>query len=55
MRKPKVPPLVYPFTYEEWLAHPSTIPKLKWIKKVCDKMRNDAKKGKQLTINFEDL
>jgi len=25
-------PLKYPFTYEQWLKHPSTKPKLKWIK-----------------------
>jgi len=48
----KVKPLVYPFTYEEWLAHPSTKPKLKWIKRVCDKMRLEAKNGKQLKIDL---
>lgn len=44
-------PLVYPFTYEEWLAHSSTKPKLKWCKKmgkIIDKMRE----SKQLKLNL---
>lgn len=48
----KIKPLVYPFHFEEWLAHPSTKPKLKWIKSVCDKIRLEEKNGKQLTLNL---
>ena len=48
----KVKPLVYPFTYEQWLSHPNTKPKLKWIKKVCDKIRKDKKYGKQQILNL---
>ena len=36
----KMKPLIYPFTYEQWLAHPSTKPKLKWIKEVCKEINN---------------
>jgi hypothetical protein len=49
---PKVKPLVYPFTFKEWVNHHSTKPKLKWIKKVCDKIRKEKKHGKQLKIKF---
>ncbi len=35
----RVKPLKYPFTFEEWLNHTSTKPKLKWIKKVCQEMK----------------
>lgn len=31
--------LQYPFTFEEWLNHKSTIPKIKWIKKVVADMK----------------
>jgi hypothetical protein len=48
----KVKPLTYPFTFEEWVSHPSTKPKLKWIKKVCDEIRLEEKHGKQLKIKF---
>lgn len=44
--------LIYPFTYDEWLDHPSTKPKLKWIKKVCDKIRLEKKHGKQLELTI---
>lgn len=40
--------LKYPFTYEEWLSHPSTQPALKMIKELCEEMRNEKKYGKQL-------
>ena len=43
---------VYPFTYEEWLNHPSTKPKLEWIKSVCDRIRSEEKNGKQLKLNL---
>lgn len=45
-------PLKYPFTFEEWLKHPSTKPKLKWIQKVCRKIESEKKNGKQLTLNL---
>jgi len=45
-------PLVYPFTYEEWLKHPSTKPKLKWCKEVAKKMENDKKYGTQTTLKL---
>ena len=32
-------PLKYPFTFEEWLAHPSTKPKLAWCKKIANEMK----------------
>ena len=34
----KIKSLVYPFTYEEWLSHPSTKPKLKWCKEMGAKI-----------------
>jgi len=43
-------PLIYPFTYEEWLKHPSTKPKLKWCKKVGAEIDNERKHGKQLKL-----
>lgn len=45
-------PLIYPFTYEQWLNHPKTKPKLNWIKNVCDEMRNNKKYGKQLEMKL---
>lgn len=45
-------PLKYPFTYEQWLKHPSTKPKIKWCKEIGDKIKNEKKFGKQLDINF---
>ena len=45
-------PLSHPFTYEEWLKHPSTKPKLKWIKKECDERRFERKYGKQLGMKL---
>lgn len=44
-------PLVYPFTYEEWLAHPSTKPKLKWCKKMGKEL-DKVRKTKQLKLNL---
>lgn len=38
--------LKYPFTFEEWLNHKSTIPKLKWIKKISEQIKNDSKQLK---------
>jgi hypothetical protein len=49
----KVPPLVYPFTYEEWLADPSTKKKLKIIKKICERWRKEDANGKQLTLDLK--
>jgi hypothetical protein len=43
-------PLIYPFTYKEWLKHPSTKPKLKMIKEDWKRWR---KFENQLEINFE--
>ncbi len=40
---PKTKPLIYPFTYGEWLSHPSSKPKIAWCKKVgskIDKLKN---------------
>jgi len=45
-------PLKYPFTYEEWLSHPSTKPKLKWIKDTCNRWRKEEKFGKQLELKL---
>lgn len=44
--------LKYPFTYEEWLAHPSTKPKLKAIKEDCDRWRIEKKNGEQLELSI---
>ena len=44
--------LIYPFTYEEWLKHPSTKAKLIWIKKECEEMRNKKKYGIQFKFKF---
>lgn len=41
-------PLKYPFTYEQWLKHPSTKPKLKWCKEVA----KEIKYGKQQTLEL---
>jgi len=45
-------PLVYPFTFKQWLLHPSTKPKLKQIKKDCDKWRNEEKYGIQTELQL---
>ena len=45
-------PLIYPFTYEQWLAHPSTKPKIKWCKEVAKKIGDAKKYGQQLIINL---
>lgn len=45
-------PLVYPFSYDEWLAHPSSKPKLKWIKKVCDEIKLEKNHGIQLELTI---
>lgn len=44
-------PLIYPFTFEQWKAHPSTKPKLKWCKMVGDKIDLE-RKCKQLKLIF---
>lgn len=49
----KVSPLQYPFTYQEWLDHPSTKPKLKWIRETCVRWREEVRVGKQLKIQFK--
>lgn len=41
-------PLKYPFTYEQWLKHPSTKPKLKWCKEVAQKIKH----GKQQKLEL---
>jgi hypothetical protein len=48
----KVKPLVYPYTYEEWLAHQSTKPKLKWCKETGATIDAQKKYGTQLTIKL---
>jgi hypothetical protein len=40
--------LTYPFTFEQWLQHKSTKPKLKWIKELAKEINK-----KQLELNFE--
>lgn len=45
-------PLVYPFTFEQWLAHPFTKPKLKFCKEVAKKIDDAKKYGQQLSINI---
>jgi hypothetical protein len=42
--------LKYPFSYDEWLAHPSTKPKLKAIKEDCERWRIEKKNGEQLEL-----
>lgn len=49
---PKLKPLSYPFTYEQWLSHPSTKPKLKWCKKVGAKINSQIKYGVQQTLKL---
>lgn len=44
--------LVYPFTFEEWLNHPSTKPKLKWCKEIAQQIYSIRKNGKQLKLNL---
>ena len=48
----KTKQLVYPFTYEEWLSHPSTKPKLKWCKEMGAKIDLQRKYGTQQTLNL---
>lgn len=43
-------PLIYPFTYEQWLSHPRTKKALKQIKIDCENRRNEKKYGKQETL-----
>lgn len=54
MASTKIPPLVYPFTFEEWKAHPDTQHALKWIKKIAEEIRNMPKEkpsaGVQLNL-----
>jgi hypothetical protein len=49
---PKVPPLIYQFTFEEWVNHPSTKPKLKWCKKVGAEIRKMRLQPKQFKLNL---
>ena len=44
--------LKYPFTYEEWLKHPTTKPKLKWINETCDRWRLEKKYGEQSKLEL---
>lgn len=48
----KVPPLIYPFTFEEWVNHPSTIPKLKWCKKVGAEIDKIPMQPKQFKLSL---
>jgi len=48
----KQKPLVYPFTFEEWVNHPSTKPKLKRCKKVGAEIDKQRKHGKQLEFKI---
>lgn len=48
----RVKKLVYPFTFDEWLNHPSTKPKLKWCKKMGAKIDSMRKGGKQLKLDL---
>lgn len=43
-------PLIYPFTYEQWLEHPRTKKALKQIKIDCEKWRKEKKYGVQLIL-----
>lgn len=45
-------PLIYPFTYEEWLTLPRTKKALKQIKIDCEIWRKEKKYGQQLEINY---
>ncbi|WP_291392610.1 hypothetical protein [Acinetobacter sp.] len=49
----KVKPLVYPFTFEQWKAHPSTRKALEWCKKTAielDAIRYGTPKVGQLSL-----
>lgn len=48
----KIKQLVYPFTFEEWINHASTIPKLKWCKKVGAEIDAKRKYGNQQTLQL---
>lgn len=48
----KTKPLVYPFTFEEWKAHPSTKPKLKWCAEIGKKIDEMIKYGKQIKLEL---
>jgi len=44
--------IIYPFTYEQWLAHPSTKPKIKLCKELAKKIDDAKKYGQQFIINL---
>lgn len=48
----KSKPLIYPFTYKEWLKHPSTKPKIAWCKKVGAEINKIKKYGLQKTLDL---
>lgn len=48
----KIKKLIYPFTFDEWLNHPSTKPKLKWCKEIAQKIELQKKYGIQQTLKL---
>ena len=48
----KVKPLVYPFTFDEWLKHPSTKPKLKWCREKAKEIDLQKKYGTQQILKL---
>lgn len=49
----EVEPLVYPFTFEQWKAHPSTKDALEWCRKTAlelDAIRESTRKVGQLKL-----
>ena len=49
---PKTKHLLYPFTYEEWLSHPSSKLKITWCKKAGSKIDKIRKYGLQKTLDL---
>ena len=45
-------PLIYPFTYQQWLTHPSSRKKIKWCKKVGAELNKQRKYGTQLNLKL---
>lgn len=52
----QVAPLKYPFTFEQWQNHPSSIAKIKWCKIVgseIDKMREATRQLKKIGVQLK--
>ena len=44
--------LTYPFSFEEWVNHPSTKQKLKWCKEIGKQIDNQKKYGTQQSLKL---